>query len=251
MRNTIGGKSYKKNKSGNVRRRSKNPDKPVDTSSGVDFYAIVQKRLGDNRLLVKLANGTEVQAVIPGKFKKKVWFNSGDYIQVQEVGIGFYDIIQKIINQTEQQNAQLAFGKHEAGENDIFRPDVIEEDSDEEANLEDEIDEFGNVIKKVKPTEIQPTNPNISASKLARKQREKQRDIDRRTDRDFDVNDKPNSLVETVNTSDSETSESSQITKSEKSNKLAESTESTGSETESTGSETESTGSETESSEEE
>ena len=249
MRNTIGGKSYKKNKSGNVRRRSKNPDKPVDTSSGVDFYAIVQKRLGDNRLLVKLANGTEVQAVIPGKFKKKVWFNSGDYIQVQEVGIGFYDIIQKIVNQTEQQNAQLAFGKHEAGENDIFRPDVIDEESDEEPDLnnEDEFDELGNVIKKVKPTEIQPNKPNISASKLARKQREKQRDIDRRTDRDFDVNDKPNSLVETVNASDSDASESSQITKSDKSTKSAESTQST----ESTGSETDSTASETESSGEE
>jgi initiation factor 1A len=242
MRNTIGGKSYKKNKSGNVRRRSKNPDKPVDTSTGVDFYAIVQKRLGDNRLLVKLSNGTEVQAVIPGKFKKKVWFNSGDYIQVQEVGIGFYDIIQKIVNQTEQQNAQISFGKNEAGDNDIFRPDVIDEESDDELNLknENEIDEFGNVIKKVNSDEIKPTNPNISANKLARKQREKQRDIDRRTDRDFDVNDKPNSLVETVNTSDSETSESSRITKSEKSNKSAESTESTGSETNSTASETES-----------
>ncbi len=245
MRNTVGGKAYKKTKSGNVRRRSKNPDKPVDTSTGIDFYAIVQKRLGDNRLLVKLSTGVEVQAVIPGKFKKKVWFNAGDYIQVQEVGVGFYDIIQKIINVTEQQNAQLAFGKHEAGENDIFRPDVIDEESDEEPDLngEDEFDEFGNVIKKVKPSEIQLNNPNISANKLARKQREKQRDIDRRTDRDVDVNDKPLSLVETVNASDSDASESSKSTKSTNSTNSTNSTQSTQS--------TDSTASETESSDEE
>jgi initiation factor 1A len=211
MRNTVGGKAYKKTKSGNVRRRSKNPDKPVDTSTGIDFYAIVQKRLGDNRLLVKLSTGVEVQAVIPGKFKKKVWFNAGDYIQVQEVGVGFYDIIQKIINETEQQNAQLAFGKHEAGENDIFRPDVIDEESDEEFNLDnqDEIDEFGNVIKKVARAELQPNKPNISAKKLARKEREKERDINRRNDRDADIDDKPLSMVETVNATDSDASESS------------------------------------------
>ena len=240
MRNTVGGKAYKKTKSGNVRRRSKNPDKPVDTSTGIDFYAIVQKRLGDNRLLVKLSTGVEVQAVIPGKFKKKVWFNAGDYIQVQEVGVGFYDIVQKIINQTEQQNAQLAFGKHEAGENDIFRPDVIDEESDEEPDLnrEDEFDEFGNVIKKVKPVEVQLKNPNISANKLARKKREKERDIDRRTDRNADINDKPLSMVETVNASDSDASESSkstksQSTKSTKSTLSTQSTDSTASETES------------------
>jgi initiation factor 1A len=237
MRNTIGGKAYKKTKSGNVRRRSKNPDKPVDTSTGVDFYAIVQKRLGDNRLLVKLANGTEVQAVIPGKFKKKVWFNAGDYIQVEEVGIGFYDIIQKIINPTEQQNAQLAFGKHEAGENDIFRPDVIEEESDEETDLtnQDEMDEFGNLVKKVKPAAIQLDKPNVNPNKLLRKQREKERDVHRRTDRDVDADDKPQSLIETVNVniSDSEASESPKSVKATKSVVNNQSTESSDSETDS------------------
>jgi len=229
MRNTVGGKAYKKTKSGNVRRRSKNPDKPVDTTTGIDFYAIVQKRLGDNRLLVKLSTGVEVQAVIPGKFKKKVWFNAGDYIQVQEAGVGFYDIIQKIVNPTEQQNAQLSFGKNEAGENDIFRPDVIDEESDEELDLnnQDEIDEFGNLIKKVKPAEIQPNKPNVSATKLARKDREKKRDIDRRNDRDVDVNDKPQSLIETVNASDSDASESSKSTKSTKSTQSTQLTQST------------------------
>jgi initiation factor 1A len=235
MRNTVGGKAYKKTKSGNVRRRSKNPDKPVDTTTGIDFYAIVQKRLGDNRLLVKLSTGVEVQAVIPGKFKKKVWFNAGDYIQVQEVGVGFYDIIQKIVNPTEQQNAQLSFGKHEAGENDIFRPDVIDEESDEELDLnnQDEIDEFGNIIKKAKPVEIQPNKPNVSATKLARKEREKNRDINRRTDRDADVCDKPTSLIDTVNNSDSDASESSKSTKSTVSTQSTQSTVSSASETES------------------
>ena len=64
---------YKRKQTSNARRRSKNPDVPVDVSTGYDHYAMVLKRLGNNRLQIKLYNGQEVQAVIPGRFMKKIW----------------------------------------------------------------------------------------------------------------------------------------------------------------------------------
>ncbi len=193
VRNTTGGKAYKKSKSGNVRRKSKNPDVPVDTTTGIDHYANVIKRLGNNRLLVKLDNGNEVQAVIPGRFMKKVWFNPGDYIHVRCEGTDgneYYDIIQKIMNPNEQANAQMSLGKRETGEEDFFRPDIIEESDEEEYvnnndNDDEETDNLGNKVAKQKPN-IVLNKENVSAVKHARKLKEKERDIKRRADADND-----------------------------------------------------------------
>jgi translation initiation factor IF-1 len=227
-RNTFGGKKYKQAKSGNVRRRSKNPDMPVDVSSGFDHYALVLKRLGNNRLHVKLDNGMEVQAVIPGRFMKKVWFNAGDYIHVKregEDGKFYYDIFQKIVNEGELQNAKAAIQKKlDDGEQDIFRPDSkIEEEEDDDfdevpdtSNSESEDGDemleqmFGsnkNVNKKTIDSEPQTKTDtktkitadkiqrkNVTVDKLIRKQQQKDRDTSRRAEPEFI--EKPTSLVQ-------------------------------------------------------
>jgi initiation factor 1A len=188
MRNTIGGKAYKKT---NHKRRSRNPNVPVDTTTGIDFYGLVQKRLGDNKILVKLNNGDNVHAVIPGKFRKNVWFNSGDYIHVRKGGDNSYDIIQKIVNNIEQANAQTAIIKQETGDN-IFYPDFnIEENEEGEEDLSEnnDFDAYGNIIESKQPK--QPKQILLTK----RKQIEKTRDINRRNNRDkadtYDDYDKP------------------------------------------------------------
>jgi len=201
-RNIRGGKNYKKMKSGNVRRKSKNPDLPVDTTTGIDHYAIVSKRLGDNRLMVKLDTGNEVQAVIPGRFRRKVWFNAGDYIQVQRTGEDYYDVIQKIVNENELAKAQTAIGKKENTADDVFLPDIGEEEDEEESEPEsdEEFDAFGNKIEKTEETEeteendVKLKNASVNVSKFKRRQKEKERDLSRRNNtRDYDF--KPDSLV--------------------------------------------------------
>jgi translation initiation factor IF-1 len=217
QRNTFGGKGYKKAKSGNVRRRSKNPDMPVDVSTGYDHYAIVLKKLGNNRLHVKLDNGLEVQAVIPGRFMKKVWFNAGDYIHVKregEDGKFYYDIFQKITNDTELQNAKTAIQKKlDDGEQDIFRPDnKIEEEDEDDIDIvqsgsgsdSDENDDLGIQEKKstvAKITADKIKRQNVSVDKLHRKQQQKDRDLSRRANPDFI--EKPISIVQKENKSDS------------------------------------------------
>jgi initiation factor 1A len=224
-RNTRGGKSYKKNKSGNIRRKSKNPDLPVDTTTGIDFYAVVLKRLGDNRIQVKLDNGAEVQAAIPGRFRRKVWFNAGDYVQVQHVGEHYYDLIQKIINQNELAKAQTAIGKKENTSEDIFMPQIQEDDENDDLN-ENESEKEDNTLdtddleqlidNKLNQNQNQNQNQNsnsnqnqnqnsnedvklnkttINIDKFKRKQKEKERDISRRNNtREYDF--KPDSLIE-------------------------------------------------------
>jgi initiation factor 1A len=219
QRNTFGGKAYKKAKSGNVRRRSKNPDMPVDVSTGYDHYAVVLKRLGNNRIHVKLDNGLEVQAIIPGRFMKKVWFNQGDYIHVKregEDGKFYYDIFQKITNETELQNAKIAIQKKlDDGEQDIFRPDTKfdeeEEDdiiqsgsasgseTDEDEDLEKMYGANANTVDKKKSSASKITadkirKQNVSVDKLHRKQQQKDRDVSRRAEPEFI--EKPTSVVQ-------------------------------------------------------
>ena len=231
--NTRGGSAYKKSKSGNVRRRSKNPDMPVDVSTGFDHYAIVLKRLGNNRLSVKLDNGLEVQAIIPGRFMKKVWFNPGDYIHVKREGDDgkfYYDIFQKIINEGELLNAKIAIQKKlDDGEQDIFRPDakIEEEDeddfdqfhtnsSDEDSEDDDEkleqmfginqnigrknVDSDTKASAKSKITADKIQRKNVSVDKLVRKQQQKDRDMARRAEPEFI--EKPTSLVQPGDKSD-------------------------------------------------
>lgn len=225
MPNTIGGKNYKKTKSGNVRRRSKNPNMTVDTTTGFDHYGVVMKRLGNNRLQVKIDTGIDIQAVIPGKFMKKVWFNSGDFIHVRREGDNYYDVIQKLINDDEKSKAQTIMSKQMSGDElDIFRQnddndeysnfDLIQEsgsESEDETNKNDNLDEDLNGTPKKKEA-FNPNRQPISAEqlirktvnldKLQRKHKEKERDMSRRSQQ-VDYSEKPTSLIE-----DSESEES-------------------------------------------
>ena len=200
QRNMRGGKGYKKSKSGNVRRRSKNPDIPVDTSTGIDFYGNVTGLNGDCCLQVKLVNGEIVQAQIPGRFRKKVWFNKDDYIHVKRDGTDgkfYYDVIQKIVNQSELMNARAAFGD----DSDIFNPAKIDEDdedydkinsSDDDNDNDDELKQNRGHLNmndkqntsKLKITEDKIQRKNISVDKLVRKQQQKDRDTTRRANSD-------------------------------------------------------------------
>jgi initiation factor 1A len=240
MPNTIGGKNYKKTKSGNVRRRSKNPNLTVDITTGFDHYGVVMKRLGNNRLQVKIDTGVDIQAVIPGKFMKKVWFNSGDFIHVRRESDNYYDVIQKLINDDEKSKAQTIMSKQMNGDElDIFRQnddndgynnfDLIEEsenesdnDSEKEPDKNEDLNDFNGLNGfNDKPKKKEVINPNrqpisaeqlirktVNLDKLQRKHKEKERDVSRRSEQ-HDYSEKPTSLVEDSESS-SESSESKQ-----------------------------------------
>ena len=226
MPNTIGGKNYKKSKSGNVRRRSKNPDMPVDTTSGFDHYGFVMKRLGNNRLYVKIDSGIEVQAVIPGRFMKKVWFNSGDVIHVRresdKSGKNYYDVIKKVVNDGEKTKGIQLLSKHmNADEQDIFNQqqhrddddvadlDLPESDDDEhgesDSNDDNDDDDGDDIIKPSQSASVSTAElirKTVNVDKLNRKRNEKQRELSRKTETNYF--EKPQSIIEESSESDSE-----------------------------------------------
>lgn len=48
-------------------------------------YAVITKKLGDRRMMVKMADmGAEIMAIIPGRFRKRCWFDIGDLCLVSQ-----------------------------------------------------------------------------------------------------------------------------------------------------------------------
>ena len=142
MVNQIGGKNYKKGKKGG--RKTKNPTNQFDTTAGQYLYGQVISKLGHNRLSVKLQTGIEIQAVIPGRFMKKVWFNKEDYIVVQCNDNKFYDVVQKVTSNHILSKATVEMReKADTDNKDLYNPFNDKQDSDDEDLA---IDEYGNTL---------------------------------------------------------------------------------------------------------
>lgn len=108
MTNRKGGKNYKKGNKGRV--RSLNPTGMVNHNTGNEFFGQVLKNLGGNRLLCKLDNGEEQQAIIPGKFRRRLWFRIGDYIHVI-TGDNSSEVCRKIESPIELEKAKRLINK--------------------------------------------------------------------------------------------------------------------------------------------
>lgn len=73
----------KKKKSG---KNSKNKKDNTTTKRTLEFkgdmqeYVVMTKMLGDRRIMVKLPDGSEKLAIIPGRFRKRCWMKAGDIL---------------------------------------------------------------------------------------------------------------------------------------------------------------------------
>ncbi len=158
VKNITGGNKAKKGKRGG--RMSKNPTTEFNTEDGLHFYAQVTSKVGGNTIEVLLQTGETVHASIPGRFKKRVWFNKDDLIVVRQESGKFYDVLQKITNPSTMLAASTALNiKIDKDNSNIFRADIVDEESDDEDD---------------KPADSK------SLLNLERRKKDKERDIQRR-----------------------------------------------------------------------
>ena len=120
-------------------------------------YVIMTKMLGDRRIMVTLPDTSETMAVIPGRFRKRVWMKPGDvllasYREFQENKLDIIykyspDEIRKLVQQSEIppffQDMAMAEAEEDAGgfvfENANGNKSGSEE-SDDETKAKVEID---------------------------------------------------------------------------------------------------------------
>jgi translation initiation factor 1A len=84
VKNQRGGKKYKRGKKLGEDTANKN----VELAENGQEYAKVLARLGGARIEVECTDGKKRQAIIPGKFKKKIWMNPGDIVLVSVDAVG-------------------------------------------------------------------------------------------------------------------------------------------------------------------
>jgi translation initiation factor 1A len=120
--NTVGGKAYKKNKTGRVKKTNEMMYAEDDPSYR---YALVVKKLGGSRLEININEGEEgVHGNIRGALYKKVYMNPGDVILVSArddlTDDHVYDILHKFTpDQTSLLRRQKLISFDEKKENNV------------------------------------------------------------------------------------------------------------------------------------
>jgi translation initiation factor 1A len=144
MVTSIGGKNYKKGKSG--RKTNKNPNVDIAMDSGTEYFGVVTKIFGDRTIMVTLHDGTTAQALIPGKLFKRVWVAIGSFVKVRR-DINSCELICRIDNPQEQKKVSKMMESKDT--NDIF---IVEEENDvnDENNINNIIMRAGDRAKQIK-----------------------------------------------------------------------------------------------------
>lgn len=76
-KNLLGGKKAKRGKN---HVQAVSSSKKLVLAEDGQVYCKVLKKQGGSRLLVSCSDGEERSAIIPGRFRKKVWMNPDDYV---------------------------------------------------------------------------------------------------------------------------------------------------------------------------
>jgi initiation factor 1A len=173
MPNNKGGKAYKKGKKGGGREFKEE----FDITDGKHFYATVLNRLGDNKLSVRLTTGVEKVAIIPGKFYKKLWCNKDDTVVVMCEDLSC-ELAGKVTKQETKHEANSAMMKGDGHDHDVFSMLEFKDDGDDEETKLEKVTKTLESVRADKP----------SMDTLDRKQRDKERTLQRRRDevRTFD-----------------------------------------------------------------
>ena len=150
IRNTKGGKGYKKRKTRRI--KVKKSDVIINIDEGEGDYALVLKNLGGKHIRIKLSNGVDVTAIIPGKMKKKrgCWLKQNMIVLVETDKHGNYELV-RIVRPTDK-DAKAAIEKMKkiiSGTSFFVFPNDSDDDGDTDSTDDsDKTDEMAIAEKK-------------------------------------------------------------------------------------------------------
>jgi translation initiation factor 1A len=100
-------KNKKRGKNNKNKRNVETKKRELVFKAHSEEYAVVEKKLGDRRMMLMLPSGREVMGIIPGRFRKRCWFDIGDLtlISFREFQDNKADVIYKY-NQDERMSLQ-------------------------------------------------------------------------------------------------------------------------------------------------
>ena len=73
-------KNKKRGKNAKNKKGASEQKRAIEFKEAMQDYVVMTKMLGDRRILVKLADGSEKMAIIPGRFRKRCWMKVGDVL---------------------------------------------------------------------------------------------------------------------------------------------------------------------------
>lgn len=115
-------KNKKRGKNNKTKRNVETKRRDLVFKAFGEEYAAVEKKLGDRRMVMTLPSGQEIMGIIPGRFRKRCWFDVGDLtlISYREYQTNKADVIYKYNSEEKLQLQHLgeiagSFGNGAAG----------------------------------------------------------------------------------------------------------------------------------------
>ena len=140
-KNTTGGNKQKSKKNHTEKPRSV-PISQITPDEEITFIGLVTKKLGSCRFNVELfPTSTNVNALIPGSFQKKVYININDYVLIQKSDLGEKQTY--ILHKYEKKEIDelIELGKFKNNNDDLV-DDIFREHDDSQQDIEISLDDL-------------------------------------------------------------------------------------------------------------
>ena len=123
----------KNKKKGKKRPKQNTVKRQLTFKENMQEYAKITKLLGDRRLMVVLPDGSEIMAIIPGRFRKRLWMKIGDVILIARRG--FQEDKTDVIHKYTQDEVRKLINMYEIPSTFVKSVDISDIKEDENLDI--------------------------------------------------------------------------------------------------------------------
>ena len=123
----------KNKKKGKKRPKQNTVKRQLTFKENMQEYAKITKLLGDRRLMVVLPDGSEIMAIIHGRFRKRLWMKIGDVILIARRG--FQEDKTDVIHKYTQDEVRKLINMYEIPSTFVKSVDISDIKEDENLDI--------------------------------------------------------------------------------------------------------------------